>query len=586
MRERYGRLWPDEASDLDIELVCFRQGLNEQMGGLGKYEHLKRIITCLWPLHTSKGKTKSGFEFHPWAEQMLQAACENQYMAVSGPKSSGKSQTMAVWALVNWLASPSETLVLVTSTSLKEARMRIWGAIRELYLAVPGLPGKLVDSLGILRLDEGESSDRSAIVLIPSSPEKEKEASSKLIGLKQKRVYLIVDEMTDISSSVVEALYNLDSNPEFQFVGLGNFKSMYDPFGQFCQPKAGWSSVTVEDGEWKTKLGLCLHLDGMKSPNLTSDDRWPYLLTTKKINEAKAYEGENSLQFWRFIRSFPAPAGVDDCVFSEADIRKFNAENKPSLTDVVRVMGIDPSFSRGGDRTIACIGKLGKNIATGVPTFVYEDFVHLVEDVRSPDPRHFQLARQVFELCRKYNVLPRNIGVDATGGGAPFCDILAEILGSNQIMRVQFGNKPTDLPVSAVNPIPAKDKFDLRATELWYVALEALRSFQLGGVTPQLATEMTNRKYQTIAGGKIRLEPKVDYKSRVGKSPDLADAAFICLDVARHVHGFYPSGTFLQTQRDSWRQVVKRKDPGAVDSSNILLASSDVDNLSIFHQTL
>lgn len=585
MRERYDKVWPDEISDLDIELVCFRQGLTEQDGGLGKYGHLRRIIECLWPVHTARGKTKSGFEFHPWAEQMLQAACDHQYLAVSGPKSSGKSQTMAVWALVNWLASPSETLVLVTSTSLKEARMRIWGAIRELYLAVPGLPGKLVDSLGILRLDEGESSDRSAIVLIPSSPEKEKEASSKLIGLKQKRVYLIVDEMTDISSSVVEALYNLDSNPEFQFVGLGNFKSMYDPFGQFSQPKAGWGSITVEDGEWSSKLGLCLHFDGLKSPNLTNDDRWPYLLTTKKIQEAKAYEGENSLQFWRFIRSFPAPAGVDDCVFSEADIRKFNGEGRPQLTDVVKIMGIDPSFSRGGDRTIACVGFLGKNVATGIPAFCFDQFIHLVEDVRSPDPRHFQLARQVLDICRKQNILPKNIGVDSTGGGEPFCDILSEILGSSQILRVQFGSKPTELPMSAISPVLARDKFDLRATELWYVGLEALRSHQLGGITPQLATEMTNRKYLTIAGGKIRLEPKVDYKSRVGKSPDLADAAFICLDVARQIHGFFPSGTFLQTQRATWRSIVRRKDAGAADSSNLMLASSDVDNVDLLHQT-
>ena len=96
---------------------------------------------------------------------------------------------------------------------------------------------------------------------------------------------------------------------------------------------------------------------------------------------------------------------------------------------------------------------------------------------------------------------------------------------------------------------------------------------------------MTNRKYQTIAGGKIKLEPKVDYKSRVGKSPDLADAAFICLDVARHIHGFYPSGTFLQGQRDSWRSIVRKKDVAGIDSTNLVLASSDVDNLGMFNQT-
>ena len=34
----------------------------------------------------------------------------------------------------------------------------------------------------------------------------------------------------------------------------------------------------------------------------------------------------------------------------------------------------------------------------------------------------------------------------------------------------------------------------------------------------------------------MKMESKVEFKSRFGKSPDLADAAFLCLDVARQRH--------------------------------------------------
>ena len=36
---------------------------------------------------------------------------------------------------------------------------------------------------------------------------------------------------------------------------------------------------------------------------------------------------------------------------------------------------------------------------------------------------------------------------------------------------------------------------------------------------------------------RMKIEPKPEYKSRFGRSPDLADAAFLCLDLARQRHG-------------------------------------------------
>ena len=248
--EKYGKSWPDGAGDLDIELLAFKMGLKPEDGGLGKAQHFKNVVNLLWPYH--KTKNKNGFHWHPWAEWMIERACEENYLAISGPKSSAKTSTMAMWGLVNWLCAPHETLVLVTTTSVREARKRLWGSIRERYMQVPGLPGKLVDSMGKIVLDiseSGEASDRSSITLVPSSPDKEKEATAKLIGLKNKRVFLIIDEATDVTNYVFEAISNLNANPQFQCVALGNFNSQYDPFGVFSTPKDGWNSITVDSEE-------------------------------------------------------------------------------------------------------------------------------------------------------------------------------------------------------------------------------------------------------------------------------------------------------------------------------------------------
>ena len=345
--EKYGKSWPDGAGDLDIELLAFKMGLRPEDGGLGKAQHFKNTVNLLWPYH--KTKNKNGFNWHPWADWMIEKACEENYLAISGPKSSAKTSTMAMWGLVNWLCAPHETLVLVTTTSVREARKRLWGSIIERYMQVPGLPGKLVYSMGKIVLDvseSGEASDRSSITLVHSSPDKEKEATAKLIGLKNKRVFLIIDEATDVTNSVFEAINNLNSNPQFQCVALGNFNSQYDPFVVFSTPKDCWNSITVDADEWDTKTGKCIHLDGLKTPNIEHNDKWPFLLTSKQVKYAIDNEGENSLSFWRFIRSFPAPVGAEEGIYSEADFRKYDVTKEPRWSNPpLFLAGFDPAFT-------------------------------------------------------------------------------------------------------------------------------------------------------------------------------------------------------------------------------------------------
>lgn len=565
--EKYGKSWPEGATDLDIELLAFKTGLKPEDGGLGKAQHFKNVVNILWPYH--KTKHKNGFHWHPWAEWMIERACEETYLAISGPKSSAKTSTMAMWGLVNWLCAPHETLVLVTTTSVREARKRLWGSVRERYMQVPGLPGKLVDSMGKIVLDISESSeasDRSSITLVPSSPDKEKEATAKLIGLKNKRVFLIIDEATDVTNSVFEAINNLNSNPQFQCVALGNFNSQYDPFGVFSTPKDGWNSINVDASEWETKTGKCIHLDGLKTPNIEHDDKWPFLLTSKQVKYAMDNEGENSLSFWRFIRSFPAPVGSEEGIYSEADFRKYDVTKEPRWSSPpLYLAGFDPAFTNGGDRSVLAIIKYGQTEESG-PAVALHKFHNLREDVTKAEPRNFQIAKEVMRVCQESGVPPERLAIDATGAGDPFCDILSEIW-SNRILRIKFGEKASTLPVSVTNPIRGLDKYTNRVTELWFSGVEYMRSGQLRGIVPDLAKEMTGRKYNTTSGGKVTVEPKREYKLRLGKSPDLADAFFLGLDLARQKLGITAGSLVGGKLRSSWLTQAKKLDQAVAESS-------------------
>tara|TARA_R110002020_G_scaffold281034_1_gene496790 strand:- start:284 stop:757 length:474 start_codon:yes stop_codon:yes gene_type:complete len=121
----------------------------------------------------------------------------------------------------------------------------------------------------------------------------------------------------------------------------------------------------------------------------------------------------------------------------------------------------------------------------------------------------------------------------------PLCDILAGEW-SDEILRVSFGGKASDKRVSANSKLVGEQLYMNRVSELWFVGKELVRTKQLYGVNKDLASEITGRKYDMVKGATLRMkiESKADFKSRLGRSPDLADAAFLCLDLARQRHGF------------------------------------------------
>ena len=300
-RERYGKWWPPvggkPAADIYIEFQAFRHNIKGPKAP-GKFQHFKNIVDAIWNNPASPKK----FIWNPWSERMLRAACEHGYLGVAGSRSSGKSLTFAVWGVVNFLCAPSETKVIFTSTSLKDSRGRIWGDVEELWQAAAAvmggeanMPGELVSSQGIIRFRaNGQQSDKSGLSLIAGEKSKEKEAIGKLIGFKANRMFMIADELPELSESlIIAAESNLSANPEFQMVGLGNPNSYYDPFGMFCEPKDGWASVNDEQDEWATKRGLCLRFDGERSPNILAGRTiYPWMFTEEKLAEARENMGE------------------------------------------------------------------------------------------------------------------------------------------------------------------------------------------------------------------------------------------------------------------------------------------------------
>jgi len=482
---------------------------------------------------------------HPWAESMIQAVIQNKYVSIGGAASSGKSHTMAAWGILNWLAAPRDTLVLLTSTTLREARKRIWGSVISLLTVLEGAPFKIRDSIGNVAYvnENGTLIEKAGLSLIAAERSKTREAVGKFIGIKQKNVILIADELSELSTAILQAgLSNLSKNPSFSLVGLSNPASRWDAFGEWSEPAQGWDSIDPNiDETWKTKWGgLYKRYDGERSPNIIAGETvYPWLPTEEKIEEDKALLGQESRGYYRMVRAVFFDSDETDGVYTDAELVKSGAMGNIEWEGTpTPIAGCDPAFTNGGDRTILYTGHVGYD-KSGQFVCQLGEAISLTDDATNKAvPRSYQIVQQIKDECKKRKIIPANLGIDSTGAGSPLADILAAEFGDD-ILRVSFGGKASDKRVSTNSKLIGNELYVNRVTELWFVGKEFCRTKQLFGITNELAQEVVGRKYDMVKGSTLRmkLESKPDYKNRLGKSPDLADAAFICIDVARQRHG-------------------------------------------------
>jgi len=478
---------------------------------------------------------------HPWAELMIKAALENKYLAIGGSASSGKSHIMAAWGIVNWLSQPQDTLVLMTSTTLREARKRIWGSVMALLTVIDGAPIRIRDSIGSASYvnEKGTLIERAGLSLISAEKSKTKEAVGKFIGLKQSRVILLGDELSELSEAILNAgLTNLSKNPSFQMIGMSNPNSRFDAFGIWSTPKDGWDSVDTNTAdEWETKWhGKYIRLDGERSPNIVAGEViYPWLPTQEKLDEDKALLGVESRGYMRMVRAVFFDSDETTGIYSENELTSSGSLGKVNWQgNTINLAGLDPSFTNGGDRTVLFLAQCGYD-TTGQYVIEFGKAIHLNDDATNKAvPRTYQIVAQVQKECKKHGVLPENLSVDATGAGAPFCDVLAGEW-SNKFMRISFGGKASDKRVSANSSKIGAELYVNRVSELWFVGKELMRTKQIFGIDSELAQEMTARNYDMVKSGTLRMkiESKPEFKSRFGRSPDLADAAFLALDCAR-----------------------------------------------------
>jgi len=584
---KYGREFQTD-SLLTIELWAFKVGLTEAQGGLGRHKHFENLVREVFP----------EFVWFKEAYEQADALCNYTVSGFMAGASFAKSDLLAKYALFNWWCDPVNTLVILCSTTSMDAKQRCWGHLVRDFRKARGQNksvGRLIESQSIIKLSEQAdgvaASDNSSICLVAAGNEYKEDSLKRLQGRKNKRVCLLIDEGQDVSNDIIQtALWNLNANDHFEVHIAGNGASRYDTLGDFMKPVDGWSSVNRYTHKWKINVmgreGLAIHFDATAEDS-TNMARFaqglpqlPFLRKAEDIITAKAHLGENNATYMRQFVGFPPDQeGESNYIITDAALTAHDAYDRAEWrTTPTELAGIDPSYSSEGDRFMFYHCRWGMS-TQGIWTFEFYESIQIKPIPVPGETKDHANIRACKQIAEERHISPRMVGMDASAG-SPLLSI-AHQHWSPDILGVSFGGSPSDLPISLFDKRIASDVYANATSELAYVLVEFLNSGQIRGVKPDHAKELTSRKFEIVAGNKIRIEKKADVKKRLGFSPDISDSGAVALRVLRErlkIQAGSDVGSALGASSD-WRALQRKRDVNTLSSRNPAQAQSLPDQV-------
>jgi hypothetical protein len=537
-------------SELEAWRYAFANRIDMTQGAPRRSTLFRRIADTLLP---------GCFEWHEWTNRIIDALCEpgsSGLIGAPGCSNSCKTYNIVNFSVVWWLCQPTHSSVTLVSTTVKSLRRRGWAEVQKAYekLNWDFLKGNFVDSRLIWQAIKGN--DKNALIGRAVEEGSLPKVADDIKGVHTRRQMVIIDEATSVPDAIYEAAANLFSYPtEFIMVCIGNPRSRLDAFGRFCEPSAGWTSVSVDTDEWEAKpfqpcggrKPTVIRFDAEKSPNIVEDRIVSRHLPRKiEVTNARNFSGGQSPHYWMNFRGFWAPEGLVKTVFTESAIVKFNGFGKHQFDgNSFQIIGaFDPAY--GGDRACLRFAKLGTLTVETDPmnpmssTWGIELLPPIILPINphSKNPVHYQLAEQLRRECEKVTTAPgiydscppENLGVDDSGEGG-LCDILYRTW-SPRIIRIEFGSAASEEPCSLEDIRPACEVYRNKRAEMFFRARGVLDSGQLKGIDQETAIELTTLEFDD-SKERIVLTSKKDYKTKFNKSPDLADTVAMLIEVAR-----------------------------------------------------
>lgn len=563
---KYNLRWEPHVHPWHVELEMIRHGgqwtkKNGEIAGEGLFHHFRTFQQLAWP---DKLWRKGPFVNY-WAEKCLEVYLDHSYIGAMGCAGSGKSDSFGSNALTDWYAMPECTTVLVSSTDLKSLELRIWGMIKKYHKLArkecSWIPGQLIEGKQMLILDpRNEASDgrdfKNGIIAVAAKRGNQFVGLGPLVGIHNKRVRVIGDEMNLMPRALLDSISNLSKCEDFKMVGLGNPNETTNAHGVLCEPSralGGWESgMDQQPGTktWETNFpnGIAIQLPGSDTPNKNAPDDdppFPFLITPKQLKDDAQIWGVDD---WHYTMMDEArmPRGQGSRrVLTRQACEKFGAFNQPNWRDSrrTRIAFLDAAYRGvGGDRCVFGELQFGPEAETdngaiamnallvqNQPLPTSRQIIALIDLMTVPisgeigaDSPEDQIVAFVKNQCANRNIVPENFFFDAgmrTSLVTAFSRIWTPMINS-----VDCGGKPSEKQVSSDINKTCREYYSKFITELWFSVRLIVESSQFRGMTDEACTEFSQREWKVVSGNKIEVESKDEMKEKTGHSPDLADA--------------------------------------------------------------
>ncbi len=592
--EKYGLNWPLTTDLVGLEMAMIKKGgqwkrKNGDVVGRGLFYHFIQFESLLWP-HK---------KWHKWSELILDSYLNYRSIGCIGPASSGKSFCFGTDALADYYCFSDCTTVLCCSTTFEMLEQRIYGEVKKHHNLAKKMrswiPGHVIESRHRIVTDgrdmaiEGRDV-RNGFLGVPCKKGNDYVGLGDFAGVKNKRVRLIADELHLLPRVFVDAISNLDKNPDFKAAGLGNPKDTTDALGVMCEPEGamgGWDGgidQTAGTKTWKTRRpqGICIQLPGSDSPNLDGKLGVP-LISQEDINRDVAFYGTDSL--WvTMMDEGKMPRGQGSRrVLTRNMCFKNKAMEEPIWRDSkrIRIACLDAAYKGvGGDRCVYAEMEFGSEADT-----VSDDKNRVVEvlvnqnqivpitrpiiallktevipiNAQSKEEAEDQIANYVREHCEASGIPADKFYYDA-GMRTGLVSAFNRIWSGNTV-PIDCGGNASDRPVSEKIEALCKDYYFNFVTEMWYSVRHIVEASQFRGMTEDVLMEFCQREWGIVGKNKIQVEPKDDMKLKTGRSPDLADTIAIGIEGARRL-GFVIRNLGKQAEpdaREDWMKLARNR---------------------------
>lgn len=487
-----------------------------------------------------------------WSEQrrILESVRDNRYTAVHSAHDLGKS-FIASRIIAWWISSHpiGEAFVVSTAPSAAQVGAIMWREVAKIHRKA-NLIGK------INRAGYPQWYVDAELIGYGRKPADYEQSAFQ--GIHAKYVLVVIDEACGVPKHLYDSIDALVTNEHCRVLAIGNPDDPASHFSSICKPGSGWNTI---------------HLDGLRSPNITYDrvvgddpahPKWPLLAALMEAEdipystEVVPDELREYLVNERWIEErIQRWAGVGRTSISHLDHEQIKdmlrQRTHGSSLFEAKVRGVFPESASDG---VIPLGWLTQAVNRWRSKQGYDG---TVPSERADQPGHLILGvdvartgadetclalrygsyltelhrmrvtdtMEVADRVASYMHEPNTTAViDVIGIGAGVYDRLRRMKNEADIVG-------TPIPFNASGGTERRDMlgqfkfYNSRAAAWW--RMRELLDPSMGSVVAlpddeELIEELAAPRFTLYAAGRLKVESKDDIRRRIGRSTDSADA--------------------------------------------------------------